>query len=229
MQLPFDQDAFFGAFVRYNVTLWPAQIGLLVAALLAIALVRRGVAHTHGVASILALLWLWMAVAYHALVFSRVTPAAWLFGALFFAEGILLVFAGVVRRRLVFEMPTASLRRVAGGALLVYSLALYPLVGVVAGQMFPAMPTFGLPCPTTIFTLGLLLWTRGTPPWWLLVIPLLWAIIGTTAAVQLDVVEDYGLPVSALITCVVLLADAHRDRSTRHTHPLHDQRVGHTA
>lgn len=48
-----------------------------------------------------------------------------------------------------------------------------PSLGVAIGHTYPAQPTFGLPCPTTIFTFGLLLWVRPPVPWSLLVIPVL--------------------------------------------------------
>lgn len=56
------------------------------------------------------------------------------------------------------------------------------------------MPLFGIaPCPTTIFTIGILL----LGPWhvarWLLLIPVLWTIIGGSAALLLNVPQDYGL------------------------------------
>ena len=36
------------------------------------------------------------------------------------------------------------------------ALVAYPVLSAMLGREFPEMPTFGLPCPTTIFTLGLL-------------------------------------------------------------------------
>ncbi|WP_414541485.1 DUF6064 family protein [Nostoc sp. CCY0012] len=29
---------------------------------------------------------------------------------------------------------------------------MYPLIGYALGRIFPTSPTFGVPCPTTIFT-----------------------------------------------------------------------------
>jgi hypothetical protein len=91
-----------------------------------------------------------------------------------------------------------------GGALLVgYALIGYPLLASLLGQQFPATPTFGLPCPTTIFTLGVLLWLQRPAPVFLLIIPLAWSVIGTAAALQLDVREDFGLLVAAVLTVVL--------------------------
>lgn len=65
---------------------------------------------------------------------------------------------------------------------------------------------FGVaPCPTTIFTFGLLLLTRGPVPLRLLVIPLLWALVGASAALHLGVREDLGLVVTGLVATALLL------------------------
>jgi uncharacterized protein DUF6064 len=77
------------------------------------------------------------------------------------------------------------------------------------------LPTFGLPCPTTIFTLGLFLWCRRPTPWLLLVVPALWAAIAISAAVSFHVFEDYALPVAAVVLIAVRLRTP-----TRRTAPV---------
>jgi hypothetical protein len=87
----------------------------------------------------------------------------------------------------------------AGGALLGYALVVYPLLGWALGHRYPASPTFGLPCPTTIATFGVLIWVRPQPRWWLLIVPLLWAVVGTSAAFSLGIREDLGLLVAGVV------------------------------
>ena len=59
-------------------------------------------------------------------------------------------------------------------------------------------PVFGVaPCPTTIFTFAVLIVLRA--PLKLSLIPLLWAAIGTSAAVLLGVKEDFGLAAAGLM------------------------------
>jgi hypothetical protein len=85
-------------------------------------------------------------------------------------------------------------------------MILYPVLGAMAGHIYPASPVFGImPCPTTIFTFGLLLWTERKVPGFLLVIPFLWALLGLSAAVTLGVHEDFGLPFAGLIAVPWLL------------------------
>jgi Family of unknown function (DUF6064) len=76
MQLPFDEQEFFAVFARYNVTVWPAQIVLTLAALLAIVLAlwpRPG--SDRVISAILGGLWLWMGVVYHLVFFRAINPA----------------------------------------------------------------------------------------------------------------------------------------------------------
>jgi hypothetical protein len=67
------------------------------------------------------------------------------------------------------------------------------------------VPTFGVPCPTTIFTLGVLMWCLRPVPWSVLVVPVAWSVIATVAAVAFGVVEDFALPVAAALALGMLL------------------------
>ena len=73
-----------------------------------------------------------------------------------------------------------------------YALA-YPALNMLAGHTYPASPTFGVPCPTGILTAGLLLTTAHRPPIPVVVVPVLWALIGGSAALVLGVATDYVL------------------------------------
>lgn len=205
MQLPFDADQFLGVFSRYNAAVWPAQIALVLFALVAVALaLRPGPRSDRAISAILGGLWLWMGVVYHLAFFSAINPAATVFGALFVLEGVLLIGAGGWRRRLRFAWaPTVP--GVLGAVLILYALLVYPILGYAIGHRYPATPTFGLPCPTTILTLGLLLWTAPPRPWTVLVIPLAWSVLGAYAAARLGVWEDLGLVAAGGLTVAVAL------------------------
>ena len=94
-----------------------------------------------------------------------------------------------------------------GLALITYGMLVYPLLGMAFGHGYPEAPMFGLvPCPTTIFTLGMLL-LAARPKRLLLWLPLLWSAIGFFAAVKFGIYEDVGLLVAAIVTAIVLLLD----------------------
>src|SRR5665647_2806931 len=75
------------------------------------------------------------------------------------------------------------------------------------GHHYPAAPTFGLPCPTTIFTFGVLLMAARPLPWLVLVAPMVWAAIGAAAAFSLGVTQDIGLLVMMVLGGYMLLSN----------------------
>lgn len=202
MPLPFSRDQFFAVFAAYNEAVAPAQLVLLGLGIVAAALAvqaPQGRWSDRGIGLVLAGLWLWMGVEYQWRFFRPVNPAATLFAAGFVVEAVLLVWAALVGPRLSFRAPR-SLRGGAALALLVYAFAVYPAIGWALGHRYPAAPSFGVPCPTTIVTLALLLWTAKRPPLAVMVVPWAWALIGSTATFQLGMWEDLGLPVALVLS-----------------------------
>ena len=106
--------------------------------------------------------------------------SAWLFGALFLGAAALFLWS-TWKGRLRFD-PPRGIAGIASAVLLLYALIGYPLLGWAMGHTYPRVPTFGLPCPTTTFTLGLLLLARRPVPKAVLVVPMAWSIIGSFAA-----------------------------------------------
>lgn len=202
MSLPFSREEFFGVFARYNEAVWPAQLGLYLVALIALVFAfRRSRDASRGVYAVLAILWLWMAVVYHGAFFFAINPLAALFAVVFLIQAF--IFAGLAAQRTVAVIdPLNDFSGWAGGVLVCFGLVFYELLSMAKGHFYPYQPTFGLPCPTTIFTLGLLLWGWQRIPRFALVIPILWACIGTLAAFQLGVAEDLSLA-GALVVITV--------------------------
>ena len=198
--LPFTPEQFLGVFVNYNDVIWPIQIAAYVLGAISIAsLFRRTRASDRVIAGILAAMWLWTGVAYHALSFSVINKAAYIFAALFIVEGCYLVYAGVYRDQIRFGL-RPILATAVGISLMAYTAIAYPLIGVATGHRYPEMPMFGVtPCPVTIFTFGMLLLTLRPVPSWLFVIPFVWSLIGGSAAILLNVPQDWLLLVSGFI------------------------------
>jgi hypothetical protein len=200
--MPFSQAQFFDVFRLYNEAVWPIQWLLNLLAIVAAVLAIRGRAF-RLVCLILSMFWIWMGVAYHVLFFAKINPAAIVFGILFVAEGLIFLWLGVVRTRIQFRLKHA-LRGAVGIAFVVYALLLYPALGYLLGRRYPATPTFGLPCPTTIFTFGMLLLATPSLPLRVLVIPAAWSILGFSAARSLSVTEDYGLLIAGIVATLLL-------------------------
>lgn len=202
--MPFSLEQFLEVFKNYNQSVWPMQIVFYLLAILAIYWATRETTYSgRAVSAILAFFWLWMGIVYHWTFFSSINKAAWLFGGLFILQGILFLQLGVIQQKQSFRFQS-NLYGFSGAILMGFALVVYPLLGVIFQHNYPNSPTFGLPCPTTIFTLGMLLWSVQKPPFYLLVIPVLWSLVGFFAAIQLGILEDTGLLLAGLLTAFLV-------------------------
>ena len=209
--IPFTVDQFLSVFERYNVTVWPAQLFLYSIGLLAISLAfQQRVDFSRSISLVLSMFWIWMGVLYHFWFFSTINRAALIFAAFFGLQGILFFIAGVYENNLTFRF-RPDLFGVTGGVFLIYALVIYPALSYWLDHSYPAAPTFGLPCPTAIFTFGMLLWTSHRVPLYLLAIPFAWSLLGISAAISLGMIEDYGLLVAGLVgSSLIILRDTRR-------------------
>jgi len=193
----------------YNATFWPMQ---LVAYALAIAALIFAVRSTNGssriVSGILTFFWLWVGIVFNWMYFSKLFPAAITFAVLFVIQGIIFAVAGVLKKDLSFRVK-ADVCGLVGGLLILYGMVGYPAIEYLLGRGYPQLLPFGLvPCPTNVFTLGMLLWSVRRLPKYVLIIPFLHSLSGIVP-VFLGVVEDMGLVVAGLVAAIMLL---YRDR-----------------
>ena len=192
MQLPFTQAEFLDVFAAYNRALWPAALILWLLTVGALWRVYRGSRRaSQFLSGVLALQWGWAGVAYHWAYFRTINPAAGLFGALFLVEAAVILWLGVLRGRLTFQVSGAGRDRFAL-AFVVFALV-YPMVGLLMGLAYPRLPSFGVPCPTTVLTLGALLLAPRRGARLAAVVPLLWAGVGSSAAFALGMRADWVL------------------------------------
>ena len=199
MRLPFTKQEFFDLFAAYNGALWPAVVALWMASVLAVVwLLSSPRPRDRWLSGLLAAHWAWSAVAYHIAFFARINPAAWLFAGMFAAQAALFFWVGVVRGQLSFTRRTTW--SPIAWTLIWYAL-LYPAINAMQHGSVVRIPTFGLPCPTTIFTGGLLL--LAAPRLRILaIVPVIWSAIGGSAALLLGVSADYVLPVTGIALTV---------------------------
>jgi hypothetical protein len=197
--LPFSRTEFLQVFAAHNTAIWPLQFVAAGLGLLAVTLLLWRPKWADGaIAAVLCTFWLAMAIGYHWTYFSAINDAAYVFGALFALAALVFLVEGVIRGRMNFAI-IPGFRAWLAIALVVYSFLVYPLVGLLVTHPYPETPLFGVaPCPTTIFTLGLLLLVRHPSPWVPALIPLLWSVIGGSAAFLLDVPQDLGLLAAAV-------------------------------
>jgi hypothetical protein len=211
VNMPFTIEQFLDVFQRYNLSVWPMQIILNFIAVSALVLaIKKLKISDKIISSILGFFWLWIGVVYHLIFFTAINTAAYIFGILFIIQGIIFIVEGTIREKLYFQF-RFDIYNYSGVLFLTYALMIYPIIGFLLGHVYPRQPTFGLPCPTTIFTFGMLLWTTKRIPKYILIIPFLWSIIGFAAAFNLTIKEDYGLLIAGVLGLLLLLI---RDRKS---------------
>lgn len=212
--LPFTPDVFLALFEQYNRAIWPAHLVAYALCLLAVVAAMKPVAGSDRlVAAVLAIAWLWTAVVYHLLHFATINFVAPGFAVLFVLEGLLLAWTGVARGRLAFRVRRDAASW-AGLGLAIFAMLVYPVTAWLAGHGWPRLALVGVaPCPTTIFTLGMLLLIEGRTPVQLAAIPLLWTLIGGSAAWLLDMPEDVALPIAGIGGLAVILWKNRRSRA----------------
>jgi hypothetical protein len=217
--LPFTQQQFFAVFAGYNLGIWPVQIAAYLLGVVAVvALLHPSRTADRIVAAVLAAMWLWTGIAYHALHFSRINTAAYAFGALFVVQGLMFLSVGTVRGQLRFGLPGGRATWI-GMIFLAYAAVVYPLIGVATGHAYPYLPMFGVtPCPVTIFTFGMVLLTTERFPRWLMVIPFIWSLIGGSAALLLAVPQDWLLLMSGLVSVPLIVFRDNGERPSPASH-----------
>jgi hypothetical protein len=199
MDLPFTHEAFLDVFGAYNAAWWPAAVALWAAsAWVAWVWMRQGRLDGRVVFTLLAMHWAWSGLVYHWLFFRSINPAAALFGAGFIGQAALFAWVATSSRGRVTGGVTS--RTVLGGALVGYALV-YPVLGLAFGLEYPRLPLFAVPCPTALLTAGWLLAATGVPRV-VNIVPLAWAVVGSSAAFALGIRADLALVAAGLLLAV---------------------------
>lgn len=220
MRLPFTVEQFYTVFVEYNNAIWPMQILLYLVGFATLPLALRGRATDSRIISgVLALLWVWAAVTYYFMFFTAISRSGWVIGSILLAGGLWIGWVGAIRNEIRFHA-RRDLRGLVGWLLIVYALIAYPLIGYAVGHRFPAMPTFGAPCPVTIFTVGMLMLTASFVPRSVFVAPVVWGLFGGfSATFQLGVYQDVGLLIAGVIALVAAILPSKPIRATESAVP----------
>jgi hypothetical protein len=197
--MDFQLKTFLEVLERYNNEIWPLQIVAIVMAFIIFFISIKPIKFSSKVISaILAFYWLWTGIVFSLFYWSQNYKPAYIFGILFIIQGVLFVYSGVIKSELAFSYKPNFTTNL-GTVFIIYSLIGYPIFGYFLAHRYPQFFPFGLvPCPTNVFTFGILLWTIKKIPKYLLVIPLFWAICGIVP-ISVSIYEDIGMILSGII------------------------------
>ncbi len=198
MGLSFSAEAYWGIIKQCNLAAWPAQVVFYVLAMSLIFLAaRKSRAANVG----LAFFWIWIGTSYFLRLSFSFGIVAYIFMALFIVQGFLFL-------KVSYRLATGTFASI-GGVLIIYAMVAYPLLGMFLGHGYPEVQLLGLPAPTAIFTLGLLLWAAEAMPVYVFMVPVLWSFVGTLPALMFGTLEDFGLLAAGIAGAIGLLRRKH--------------------
>jgi hypothetical protein len=191
--LLFSPRTYHRLFELYNEAIFPAQIAAVALGVALVVLLQRpGTLPGRLAGAILAVVWLWVAIAFHAMRYATINWAAVYLAAAFLIEGGLLgatILTGL----------WASRRGGTGFGLIALAIA-YPLVAPLFGRPWSQAEFFGLaPDPTVIATLGALLIVRGWFRWTLAIVPLAWCAVGGATLWTMEAPDAWILPLAGAV------------------------------
>ncbi|MDD5564580.1 MAG: DUF6064 family protein [Thermoanaerobaculaceae bacterium] len=210
MPAPSALERFLRLMETYNDAVWPLQLVAYALAITAVLLALKGSRRSsQAVLVIVALFWLWVGLVFNGMYLGAITRGAVVAAVVFVLQGVVLVRAAFSAGGLGFRA-RADAYGITGGALVLYATLGYPAVEYLLGRGFPRSLPFGLvPCPTTVFTLGVLLWSTTRVPRHVLAIPFLYSL-GGVGPVSNGIVEDAGLVVAGVVSTGMILYRDHR-------------------
>jgi hypothetical protein len=205
MDFSFNLDRFLALLQNYNLAVWPLQIIAYVLGIAALALTIRKMKYSASVIlAILAFFWLWTGGIFNLLYFRPFYPLAIVFSVLFVVQGIIFILAAAGKPKISFQL-RMDLSSLVAVVMALYALAGYPLLETLWGRGYPRSLAFGLvPCPTTLFTLAILLLADKKLPWYVFAIPLFYSFGGIVPIVS-GIHEDIGLVVGGVLALIFLL------------------------
>jgi hypothetical protein len=216
--LSFGSNDFFETLFKYNNTVWPMPIvGYVLGLIVIISLCYENKLADRMVSLVLGFFWMWVGLVQQLAFFTKIDDWANIVGILFVLQSILFLWFGVIKNSLVFRIPFSGYDLI-GIFFIVYSIIAYPIIGFFVGHTYPASAVFGIAAsPTVIFTLGIFLFAVGEFPIFMLIIPVLWAMLGFATSMFMGIHEDFVLFVAAA-SCLILTII--RNKTEKNKDPL---------
>ncbi len=200
----FDLQEFLQVLESYNQDIWPLQVlAYFLGVIVLYHTFKKGMLSYKFVLVILSIFWIWTGLVFSGFYWAPSYEFAYSFTALFIIQGILFLIALPNSNFSVQFKPNLS--SILGLFFIFYAMFGYQILGYFIGHVYPIFFPFGLvPCPTTIFTIGLFLMADRKIPVYLVIIPLLATSAGIVA-VSNGIWEDIGLIVAGIVGAPMIL------------------------
>lgn len=205
--LPYTGEVYFRLIAQYYAAFPGLPIVAWALAVVVIGSVVRPFAGSDRiVAGVLAAGWLWTGAVFHYGWFATINFAAPVYAALFTGQGLLIVWTGVLRGKLLLRWH-GGVRHALGLVVAVLGGLLWPLLDLVLGQSAAELRVAGVtPTPTALLFIGLSLLASGRWPWPLMMVPMLWVAAGTATGWILGLGREWLLGVGAAVALITAAA-----------------------
>jgi len=196
--LPYTAEVLDALLGDYHAAIAPGRpLGWLLSVAATVLALRGGGRGWRVAAALLAAGWLWVGLVFHYGHFGLINFAAPTYAGLFCLQSLLMIVAGSLAGRLRGSAPPAG--RVAGVLGACLALFALPVLARLLGTPWQAVPMPGTaPTPTALLTLGVLL-LAARPPWYLFLLPALWAVIAGASGWWLGMPRELLLPAALIL------------------------------
>ena len=189
----------------YNLAIWPMQIFAYILVILALFFTFKSTKYSQKIVlGILSFLWLFNGIVFSLLYWAPSHLFGYIFGVCCILQGLLFLY-GLKKSDITISFSGLTYYSIIGIIFVVYAIVGYQVFGYFLGHIYPKFFPVGLvPCPTTIFTLGIFLIISKRIPKKYYVIPLIIAL-GGFLAVYKGIYEDIGLIIAGLLGAFLII------------------------
>lgn len=198
---------FLNSFREYYIAIWPVLVIIQILGVYTFYLLfKKPVGYSRFISLIIAFLWLWDGIVHQFLMAvsppSQHIPMA----IMFIVQGLLILYHGSIRGNLNFAYEKNKWTSRIGLFFMVYAVVGYLIIQTIQGHPITEGGVFfSNICPFDCFTLGLLMMSGNKTPKYIVIIPLIWAVVGgLTATFAWQIWEDIILAVAGVITASVV-------------------------
>ena len=202
--LSFSLEEFLLVLESYNLDIWPLQIIAYVLILLVFFISLKPTKYSAKILSvILSLFWFFTGIVFCFIYWAPSHIFGYFFGICCTVQGLLFLYS-IFRSNATIGSPDKT-HTLIGILFIAYAMIGYQVLGYYLDHIYPKFFAVGLvPCPTTIFTLGILLIINKSIPIKYFVIPLLISLGGFLAAYN-GIYEDIGLIIAGILSTILIM------------------------
>jgi hypothetical protein len=200
----FSLEEFLLVLESYNLFIWPLQIIAYVLIVLVIFFSLSPTQYSAKIVSaILSFFWLFTGIIFCFIYWAPSHIFGYIFGIICTIQGLLFLYS--IRRSDITIGSSDKTYKLIGILFVLYAIIGYQIFGYYLGHIYPKFFAAGLvPCPTTIFTLGIFLIINKSIPIKYFVIPLMISLGGFLAAYN-GIYEDIGLVITGILVTILII------------------------